>query len=180
MLTEEPLDLRYPIGKFNFSAALSAEDIDRHVSEIEILPSLLEIAVENLSGEQLDTPYREEGWTVRQVIHHLPDSHLNAYIRYKLALTEDEPAISTYEEKEWAKLDDVFQTPVKVSLSLLENLHKRWVILLRSLTEEQLERCFVHPELGKVNIKTSVAHYAWHGNHHLAHIQSLINRMGWK
>ncbi len=177
---EDLTKLQYPIGKFSFKENVTSESRNNFIDEIESLPAKLRNAVKNLNDEQLDTPYRHDGWTIRQVIHHIPDSHLNAYVRMKLALTENEPEIKTYEEKEWAKLYDSFQTPIDVSLNLLDSLHKRWVILLKSLKEEDFKRKFRHLEWGLISIDYAVAQYAWHGNHHLAHITSLKERMGWK
>ena len=173
------IDPRYPIGKFEKSMTVTKEIRGDCIKTIETLPSQLRKAVENLSEQQLDTPYRKGGWTVRQVIHHLPDSHINSYVRFKLALTEDNPKIKAYEEHLWAELPDTFKSPIDVSLNLLESLHTRWAILLRSLTDEQFEKTFQHPEWGKVNLSTSIAMYAWHSKHHLAHITELKNKMGW-
>lgn len=177
---KEMLKLQYPIGKFSFNNDLTRDSRKKHIEEIEVLPLRLKSAVKGLDDEQLDTPYRQGGWTVRQVIHHIPDSHLNAYVRIKLALTEDEPAIKPYDEKEWAKLKDYNLTPVEVSLDLLEAVHKRWVILLNSLEEYDFSKKFNHPETGLISLDYTVAHYAWHGNHHLAHITKLRERMDWK
>ena len=172
-------DPRYPIGKFDINVIVTKEMRKEFINTIETLPAQLRNEVESLSPQQLDTPYREGGWTVRQVVHHIPDSHLNSYVRFKLALTEDNPAIKTYEEHLWAELQDTFKTPIDVSLNLLESLHTRWAILLNSLTAEQFERTFQHPEWGKVNLSTSLALYAWHSKHHLAHITELKKKMGW-
>jgi len=139
----------------------------------------LRAAVAGLRPEQLDTPYRPGGWTVRQVVHHVPDSHMNSYMRFKLALTEDEPTIKPYDEKLWAELADTPATPVEVSLTLLESMHDRWVRLLRSLQDAHFERQFRHPELGVVRLDRNLALYAWHGKHHVAHITSLRERMSW-
>jgi hypothetical protein len=171
--------LQYPIGKFSFKDDMTPEKRNNCIREIESTPAKLRDAVKGLTDEQLDTPYRPEGWTVRQVVHHVPDSHLNAYLRMKLALTETEPTICAYEEKEWAKLNDIFQTPIDVSLNLLDSLHKRWVVLLKSLTEEDYKRKFIHPESGLKSVDWLIAVYAWHGKHHTAHITSLRERMGW-
>jgi hypothetical protein len=172
-------DLRYPIGKFRFEGALSqAERLDL-IGEIERVPGAMAMAVQGLTPAQLDTPYREGGWTVRQVVHHVPDSHMNAYVRFKLALTEQEPTIKTYAEERWAELPDIQATPVELSLTLLERLHKRWVALLGSLEPEQWKRTFRHPELGPVSLEMALAMYAWHGRHHVAHITELRKRMNW-
>jgi len=172
-------DPRYPIGKFDKSINITKEMRDDFIKTIETIPARLKLEVKNLSTQQLDIPYRDGGWTVRQVIHHLPDSHINAYVRFKLALTEDNPQIKTYEEHLWTELPDTFKTPIDVSLNLLEAVHTRWAILLRSLTDEQFEKTFQHPEWGKVNLGTSLAMYAWHSKHHLAHIKELKKKMGW-
>lgn len=171
--------LRYPIGKFKAPKEFTIDLRENLISEIEETPFHLRDAVESLNDDQLNTPYREGGWTVEQVIHHLPDSHMNAYIRIKLALTEDVPVIKPYKEDAWAKLEDYITTPIETSLMLLDSIHKRWVILLRSLTAEQFNRKFRHPEVGLVDINWCVAQYAWHGKHHIAHINSLKQRMGW-
>jgi hypothetical protein len=172
-------DLRYPIGKFKFEGPTTPEQREELLNQIEQAPSRLRAAVKGLSDQQLDTPYRPEGWTVRQVAHHVPDSHLNAYIRYKLALTEDEPTIKPYAEDRWAQLADTQATPVEVSLAMLDSLHNRWVHLLRSLQPDDWKRAFRHPELGLVSLEKNLALYAWHGRHHAAHITSLRERNGW-
>jgi len=172
-------DLRYPIGKFVAPSEFSAADRAAFIGQIEELPARLRAAVSGLAEGQLDTPYRPEGWRVRQVVHHLADSHLNALVRFKLALTEDEPAIKTYEEDRWAELADARSAPVDLSLTLLESLHQRWLVLLRSLTDEQWARAFRHPEHGRIGLERTLALYAWHGRHHLAHITSLRERMSW-
>jgi hypothetical protein len=142
-------------------------------------PVTLRTAVEGLSQQQLDTPYRDGGWTVRQVVHHVPDSHMNAYIRFKLALTEEEPTIKPYAEDRWAGLADTKSTPVEVSLVMLDALHQRWVELLKSLTPSDWKRQFRHPERGVVSLEMNLAMYAWHGKHHVAHVTELRHRMGW-
>ncbi|MGD0269162.1 MAG: YfiT family bacillithiol transferase [Candidatus Sulfotelmatobacter sp.] len=172
-------DLRYPIGKFKFEGPTTPEQREELLNQIEQAPSRLRAAVKGLSDQQLDTPYRPEGWSVRQVAHHVPDSHLNAYIRYKLALTEDEPTIKPYAEDRWAQLADTQATPVEVSLAMLDSLHNRWVHLLRSLQPDDWKRAFRHPELGLVSLEKNLALYAWHGRHHVAHITSLRERNGW-
>lgn len=136
-------------------------------------------AVAGLNDEQLDTPYRPGGWTVRQVVHHVPESHLNSYVRFKLAITEDEPTIKPYFEDRWAELDDARQAPIALSLDLLEALHGRWIWFLRSLKQADFQRTFRHPELGIVSVDKNIALYAWHGEHHVAHITSMRKRMGW-
>lgn len=172
-------DPRYPIGKFHYEGPPSEEERKKFISEIERTPSALRTASTGLSSQQLDTPYRDGGWSARQVVHHVPESHMNAYIRFKLGLTEDEPTIKLYAEDRWARLADVQATPIEPSLALLENLHLRWVILLRNLHEEDWKRTFRHPELGLVPLEKSLALYAWHGKHHTAHITELRKRMNW-
>lgn len=172
-------DPRFPIGKFHYEGTASEQQRAKFISQIEQTPASIRAAVNGLSPQQLDTPYRDGGWTVRQVVHHVPESHMNAYIRFKLALTEDEPTIKPYDQDRWAKLDDTRSTPVEVSLALLENLHSRWIRLLRSLTAEDWKRTFKHPELGVMPLEKNLALYAWHGKHHTAHITELRKRMGW-
>jgi len=173
-------DPRYPIGKFQAPAGYDAVGRAACIRQIEETPARLRDAVKGLSERQLDHSYREGGWTLRQVVHHLPDSHMNSYIRFKLAVTEDEPTIKPYDEAEWAKLPDATTGAVEVSLALLEALHRRWVVFLRSLSEAQLSRTFRHPELGIISLDQNLALYAWHGRHHVAHITSLRDRMGWR
>ena len=171
-------DLRYPIGKFSYAGPLTEDQRQAFLDQIAGTPANLRAAVSRLSDAQLDTPYRSGGWTVRQVVHHLPDSHMNSYVRFKLALTEEEPTIKTYAEDRWAELGDV-ATPIETSLCLLDCLHQRWLKLLRSLTAEQWKRTFRHPEMGVVTLEKALAIYAWHGRHHVAHITSLRERGGW-
>jgi len=173
-------DLRYPVGKFGFPDTVSREERSTFVGQIAEAPLRLRSAVTGLSDSQLDTPYRPGGWTVRQVVHHVPDSHLNSYTRFRLALTEDEPTIKPYHEDRWAELPDARTAPVEVSLRLLECLHSLWLGLLRSLSEEQWKRTFRHPDLGLVTLEQNLALYAWHGRHHVAHITGLRERMAWK
>ena len=173
-------DLRYPIGKFDFAGALTAAGRDACITRISAAPARLRAAVTGLSDTQLDTPYRPDGWTVRQVVHHLPDSHLNAYTRFHLALTEPTPTIRPYEEALWAELPDGRSAPVEVSLDLLDALHVRWVFLLRRLKTEDWSRAFIHPAHGReMSLDETLGMYAWHGEHHVAHITSLRARMGW-
>ena len=172
-------DLRYPVGKFEWDGKLTPEQKAVFIGQIEETPAKMRAAVKGLSNEQLDTPYRPEGWTVRQVVHHLPDSHMNAYIRFKLAVTEDEPLIKTYDEKRWALLEDARTAPIEPSLNLLDSLHQRLVFLLKSLKPKDFERKLKHPELGVVSLDKYLSLYAWHGRHHVAHITSLRERMGW-
>jgi len=172
-------DPRFPIGKFHYEGPPSPEQRGAFIDQIAQTPPAIRTAIAGLSDQQLDTPYREGGWTVRQVVHHVPDSHMNAYVRFKLALTEDEPTIKPYAEDRWAKLQDSESTPVEVSLALLENLHERWVRLLRSLDENEWKRTFRHPEMGLMPLEKNLALYAWHGKHHTAHITELRKRMSW-
>ena len=172
------MDLRYPVGEFKPKESYTDEERLRFIGEIEEVPARLRAAVEGLSEEQLDTPYRPGGWTLRQVAHHLPDSHLNGYVRTKLALTEDEPEIKTYMEDRWAELADSKAAP-EVALALADAVHRRWILLWRSLTPEQFERKFRHPEWGAFRLDQQLALYAWHGRHHVAHITSLREREGW-
>jgi uncharacterized damage-inducible protein DinB len=172
-------DLRYPVGKFEYQGPLSELEKSGLIQQIADTPGSLRSATKALSQAQLDTAYRPGGWTVRQVVHHVPDSHMNSYVRFKLALTEDEPTIKTYAEDRWAELADTPATPIEVSLSLLESLHDRWVRLLRSLSAEQWKRTFRHPDLGPMNLEKTLALYAWHGRHHVAHITELRKRMSW-
>ena len=173
------MDLRYPIGPFEWKGESSEEQRREWIDRIEAAPVRLMAAVQGLSEEQLDTAYRPGGWTVRQVVHHVADSHLNSYTRFRLALTEDVPAIKGYDQERWAELADAKTAPVLVSLVLLEALHRRWVQLLRSMTPADFARTFVHSELGRVSLDRSLALYAWHGDHHTGHITGLRERMAW-
>jgi len=172
------VEANYPIGHFQCDGQITASIIDKWIKDIEELPVLLQNAVKDLNDDQLDTPYRLGGWTVRQVVHHVADSHLNAYGRFKLALTEEKPIIKPYDQERWAELPDS-ALPVTISLSLLDALHKRWVTLLRTLTPSDFEKTFIHPESGEVSVGKNIGIYAWHGRHHLAHITSLRSRKGW-
>jgi uncharacterized damage-inducible protein DinB len=172
-------DLRFPIGKFSFDGPLGEERKQALLSDIAHTPANLRAAVKGLSDPQFNTPYRDGGWTVRQVVHHVPDSHMNAYIRFKLALTEEEPTIKPYAEDRWANLADTQDTPIEVSLTLLDSLRDRWMRLLRSLKPEDWKRSFRHPDLGSMTLEKTLALYAWHGCHHVAHITSLRERNGW-
>lgn len=171
--------LRFPLGRFAPQDHLTAEDRRRLWDEIAAAPAALRAAVEGLDDAQLDTVYRPGGWTVRQVVHHVPDSHLNAYTRFKLAVTEDIPTIRTYDEAAWGELEDAREARVEVSLDLLDALHARWVPWLRSLSEEDYERRLDHPEFGQMTLETLLQLYAWHGAHHVAHVTSLRQRMSW-
>ena len=173
-------DLRFPIGPFTYARPATAEERRQRIAQIERTPEELRAAARGLSAAQLDTPYRPGGWTVRHVVHHVPDSHLNAVIRFKLALTESSPTIKPYDEARWAELGDVAGTPVEVSLRLLDALHERWVVLLRSLAPAEFERTLVHPERNAtMTLDEVLALYAWHGPHHTAHITRLRARSGW-
>ncbi len=180
MSSEELEKLKYPIGKFSAPKEFSKALYDQWIQTIDELPKKLTTAVNNLTDKQLDTPYREGGWTVRQVVHHLADSHLNSYIRFKLAMTEDLPTIKPYSEDRWAELEEAKHAPVEISLLLIVALHKRWVLFLKTLTEDDLKRKFHHPESKRdMELRTTLALYAWHCNHHLAHITVLKEREGW-
>jgi uncharacterized damage-inducible protein DinB len=172
-------DLRYPIGKFSYDGHLTEDQKRAFLDDVAETPKNLRAAVQGLSAAQLDTPYRPGGWSVRQVVHHVPDSHLNSYVRFKLALTEDEPTIKPYAEDRWAELADTKATPVEVSLTLLDSLHDRWVRLLQSLTPKEWKRTFRHPDLGAMTLEKTLALYAWHGRHHVAHITALRKKNGW-
>ncbi len=172
-------DLRYPVGRFQWPEKINEEDRRRCLREVEEAPAKLREAVQSLSDAQLETPYRDGGWTVRQVAHHLADSHMNAYVRFKLALTEDEPTIKPYDQELWAKLPDAKTAPIEPSLMLLESLHQRWVTLLKSVSAADFKRKLKHPEWGTISLEQVLAQYAWHGRHHVAHITSLRKRMGW-
>ncbi|MCE7922706.1 MAG: putative metal-dependent hydrolase, partial [Haliscomenobacteraceae bacterium CHB4] len=164
--------LRYPIGKFEYGKVWSLDDTRRNIKAIARLPKELKKVLKKLKGGELDTPYRRGGWTARQVVHHLADSHMNAYVRMKLAVTETTPIIKPYEEADWAKTEDAKNAPVKLSLRILAPLHKRWVMFLESLSEEDLERGYFHPEQQRViPLPEAIALYAWHGQHHVAHIR---------
>ena len=172
-------DLRYPTGRFTLDPDPTSAKRRAWIDAIAAAPAELGRAVAGLTDPQLDTPYRPGGWTVRQVVHHVPDSHLNAYIRFKLALTEATPTIKPYDEQAWALLADSARTPVATSLTLLENLHRRWVILLESLADEDFRRQLVHPERGVVTNDWLLQLYAWHGRHHVAHVTGLRERERW-
>jgi len=172
--------LSYPIGQFTIPDQITSEDIQQYIERIASLPTKMNAAVAGLTSEQLQTPYRPEGWTVLQVIHHVPDSHMNAYIRFQWGLTEDAPTIKVYNEKAWTALEYLNEVPPEVSLGILETVHQRLVYLLRSLDETSWNRTFFHPEYNqKYSLKQALAMYAWHGDHHLAHITSLKERMNW-
>ena len=172
-------DLRYPIGRFSTPASSLPGVRAAHIQTLRLLPARLRAAVSGLSDSQIDTPYREGGWTVRQVVHHVADSHANCYIRFKLALTEDWPTVKPYDEAAWANLADSRRLPLDVSLALIEGLHGRWVGLLESLSEEDFQKGYNHPEQGRQNLARVLALYDWHSRHHTAHITSLRARQGW-
>ncbi|MFI5136156.1 MAG: YfiT family bacillithiol transferase [Chitinophagales bacterium] len=173
-MTEETLAIeqkRYPIGHFQWGQEYSEEDIQKMIETIENFPSRLKTLVSGIKEQYLDTPYRESGWTVRQVVHHVADSHMNAYIRFKLALTEDKPTIKPYNEKAWAELIDSKTLPVSVSLGILAGVHERWTTILKAMDEESYQRTFFHPENMKMHTLLEIlAMYAWHCNHHYEHI----------
>jgi len=173
------VDLQYPIGKYEAKPILAPAERTSAIMQISELPKQMRDALGGLSGGQLDTAYRPGGWTVRQVAHHVPDSHMNAYVRLKLALTETDPVIKTYEEQLWAELPDSRETPVEISLALLEFLHLRWDRLLRALQPNDFARGLRHPVSGPMTVDNLVHHYAWHGRHHVAQITALREREGW-
>jgi uncharacterized damage-inducible protein DinB len=172
-------DPRYPIGKFSYTGPLSSEQKKQYLDDIDQTPARMRAAVRGLSDKQLDTPYRDGGWTVRQLTHHVPESHMNAYIRFKLALTEDDPVIKPYMEDRWAELPDARQAPIETSLALLDSLHQRWTTVLHNLGDAEWQRTFRHPELGPMTLEKTLALYSWHGRHHVAHVTNLREKMGW-
>ena len=173
------MSLSFPIGEFDWTQTVAPDRRTQLINEIAAAPANFRKAVRGLTDRQLDTPYRPDGWTVRQVIHHVADSHMNSYIRFRLALTEEQPAVNGYNEKEWAKLHDSHTLPVELSLQLLDGLHGRWVDMLRSMTGADFERSFHHSERGLIRLDMNLALYAWHSRHHAAHITRLRERMGW-
>jgi uncharacterized damage-inducible protein DinB len=173
-------DLRYPVGEFKPATGAAEADRRAMIESIAATPARLRAAIEGLSVEQLDAPYRPEGWTVRQVVHHVADSHINSYIRFRLALTENEPVIKPYDEKLWAELADARTADPELSLQLLDALHRRWVLLLESMTPEQFNRTLQHPEAGLLTLEVMLGLYEWHGRHHTAHITQLRRRMRWE
>jgi len=173
-------NIRYPIGKFTFDVDITPEKRGACIQDIGGLPAKLRSAVAGLSDQQLDTPYRDGGWTVRQLTHHIADSHMNAFIRWKLALTETGPTIKPYDQDEWVTTGDVTGMDVEPSLALVDGLHARWVRLLASLSPSDFQRIFNHPESGVVTLERQLQLYAWHGRHHVAHILSLRERKDWK
>jgi uncharacterized damage-inducible protein DinB len=179
LFPETTMDPRFPIGKYHAPADVTPAMREQAIREIAETPQKLRAAVNGLNDAQLDTPYRDGGWTVRQVVHHVPDSHMNAYVRWRLALTETEPTIKPYAEAEWANLEDAANAPIEVSLKLMEPLHERWVRLLRSLKQEDFARTFRHPDHGVRSLDWMLFLYAWHGKHHTAHITELRKQRGW-
>jgi uncharacterized damage-inducible protein DinB len=173
------MDPRYPIGKFEMPKEITLALRQSAMGEIAAMPEKIRAAVKGLTDSQLETPYRDGGWTVRQVVHHVPDSHMNAYIRLRFALTETTPTIKPYEESAWANLEDAKNAPVDVSLNLLDALHERWVRLLRSLKPEDYARSLIHPEHGVRTVDWLLFLYAWHGRHHTAHITELRKQKAW-
>lgn len=172
--------LRFPIGHYEPQGTVTTEQRKQWIDDIGGLPGELAAAVEGLNDEQLDTPYRDGGWTLRQVVHHIADSHMNAYTRFKLAVTEDTPTIKPYYEDRWAELADSEHAPIGLSLQLIEALHARWTYFLGSVSPEQFDRDFVHPEHGRsMRLNYTLGMYSWHGKHHVAHITGLRNRKGW-
>lgn len=172
-------ELRYPIGRFSPPAAIMPAIRDAHIHTLSLAPARLRTAVKGLSDSQLDTPYRDGGWTVRQVVHHLADSHFVSYMRFKLALTSDWPTINPFDEVAWANLVDSRELPIDASLNILEGLHARWVAILESLSDDDFHRGFNHPERGRLNLAFALALYDWHSRHHTAQITSLRQRKGW-
>lgn len=172
-------DLKFPIGRYKAPTSIGPAEREAWIAKMASLPENLRQAVEGLNDAQLDTPYREGGWTVRQVVHHLPDSHLNSYTRFRMALTEDSPVIRPYNEAAWAELSDAKQAPIQPSLDLLRALHARFVLLLQSMNEDAFARGLEHPQLGRVRLDWMLGLYAWHSEHHVAHIQRLRSRKNW-
>jgi uncharacterized damage-inducible protein DinB len=173
------MDPRYPVGTFEMPAQVSPSKRQQAIDELAATPAKLRAAAKGLSDSQLDTPYREGGWTVRQVVHHVPDSHLNAYVRLKLALTEEKPTIKPYDQEAWANLADSKSTPIETSLTLLSTVHDRWDRLWRSMKQEQFARVLIHPEHGERSVDWLLFLYEWHGRHHTAHITELRKQKGW-
>ncbi len=174
------MDLSYPIGKYEPGGPIGPREVAEAIQTIRSAPAWFRDAVRGLDAAQLDTEYRPGGWTVRQVIHHVADSHMNAYVRFRLALTEDAPAIKPYDQAKWAELDDARSAPPEVSLAIIEGMHARWASLAGSLPPEALARAFMHPERGRVRLDENLAMYAWHSRHHAAHITGLRERKGWR
>lgn len=179
-MSTELEQLRYPIGRFTYPETFDESAFKKHTDILRALPEWVELSIENLDQHQLHTPYRPEGWTVHQTVHHIADSHMNGLVRVKLALTEDNPTIKPYLESKWAELEDVVQLPVNISTTLLHSIHRKWVALLEHLTKEEIDRTYFHPEQQKkVTLWQMTALYAWHSRHHVAHIRNLRDRKGW-
>jgi len=174
-------ELKFPIGKFKKPNDITTDTLAGYITDISIFPRQLRDEVENLSSDQLDTAYRTDGWTIRQVVHHCADSHMNSLIRFKLALTEEKPVIKPYYEDRWAELFDSKSMSTESSLKMLEGVHERWTALLKGMTKDQLSRSYIHPEHGReLRLDESAGLYAWHGRHHLAHITTVKKIKGWK
>jgi hypothetical protein len=172
-------DIRYPVGPCVWSPELSAEEKQQHLRDISEMPAKLRSAVAGLAAHHVDIPYREGGWSIRQIVHHIPESHMNAYVRFKLALTEHQPTIKPYDEKQWAETPDSLTGPIEASLDLAEALHRRWSLVLNNLTEADFEKTIRHPEIGVLKLKSMLAGYGWHSRHHVAQIVATRQRMGW-
>jgi hypothetical protein len=172
-------DIRYPVGPCVWSPELSAEEKRQHLRDIAEMPAKLRAAAAGLAPEHLDIPYREGGWTIRQIVHHIPESHLNSYVRFKLALTEDRPTIKPYDEKLWAETPDSLTGPIEMSLDLADALHRRWSVVLNNMTDADFEKSIRHPEVGVLKLKSMLAGYGWHCRHHVAQIAATRQRMGW-
>lgn len=172
-------DPRFPIGSFKFDPDITPEKRQQAIAAIRETPARLRAAVTGLTSDQIETPYRDGGWTVRQVVHHVPESHMNAFVRFKLALTEDKPTIKPYEEDLWVKLPDIPRVPIETSLTLLDALHQRWIAILESMTAAQFSRPLIHPQHGEVQLDWMLQLYAWHGRHHTAHVTALRSAKGW-
>ncbi|NVK52585.1 MAG: putative metal-dependent hydrolase [Flavobacteriaceae bacterium] len=172
--------LKYPIGKVQLPTEITKENIQNWIQTIEYFPKKIEALVRNLSDEQLETPYRKGGWTIRQTVHHCGDSHVNSYIRFKWTLTENQPTIKPYFEERWAEIFDTKNAPIALAINFIYAVHAKWVYLLKGLTDDDLNKTFIHPESGDtVSLKKNIAIYAWHCNHHYAHIENLLKRKNW-
>jgi len=172
-------DVRYPVGPCEWPAEVSVDEKKRHLRDIAELPAKLRAAVAGLAAQHLDIPYRDGGWTIRQIVHHIPDSHMNSYVRFKLALTEDQPTIKPYDEKLWSEIPEARTAPIEMSLDMVDALHRRWSLMLQNMTDADFERSIVHPEIGALKLKSLVAGYGWHCRHHVAQIVATRRRMGW-
>ena len=172
-------DPRFPIGPFTFDPDVTPDKRQLAIAAIRETPARLRAAVTGLTPDQIETPYRDGGWTVRQVVHHVPESHMNAFVRFKLALTEDKPTIKPYEEDLWVRLPDIPRVPIETSLTLLDALHQRWNAILESMSPAQFTRPLIHPQHGEVRLDWMLQLYAWHGRHHTAHVTALRGRNGW-